>query len=459
MHQPNMLTREMAQEKFSKETSQYFHAMEMVPLWDLQAHLDHGEYQLVLMQSFTRATDKRSYYLLVHSDAWDTFMHAIGDIFDQRINQRFMQSTLAYVLRELIEWPLPQPTELEYTKSLFELVWENYQSRYTVLVPLVNITPIDKVQHRHIKLANTELHFGSTQSVLATRLAHPQFEAQAKRVGTQSSFIMLEAYGDTESIFRQVRVEVRKALSVLRFATIWSTRYEGTERVRINPASEVRIWSNAESDVVYFKEINDVVGSGFLSRTNLDILNFSCQSLENAKFLGLDDINYHFEHITNPVSSRIIRALDFYDEGTLAISNWQAVYRYAVCVNIALVKKKSKNAAIAKLLETLIKHGGYIGKPNKNELDGENLNSISWDSFVERTASPFAEFYKVRGEILHGNLLREPSNDEVEGARELAHNCLRLIAKFARILNWQSDKQADIWFKNPTYLESSGNSE
>ena len=108
-----------------------------------------------------------------------------------------------------------------------------------------------------------------------------------------------------------------------------------------------------------------------------------------------------------------------------------------------------KGDDLKKDLETLIKYGrGYVGTKNEDENQSEP-EIITWNEMVKRTAEPFADFYILRNKILHGNEMSEDaiSDDDVEYARKLAHNAVRLIAKLARKLEWKTYNEAKGWFR------------
>lgn len=135
---------------------------------------------------------------------------------------------------------------------------------------------------------------------------------------------------------------------------------------------------------------------------------------------------------------------------TGALTNWQALYRYVVSINVVLPHSGSKRKEILKDLTTLVQYGGnYVGTMRR-EIEGiDDPETITWDELVERTTEPFGKSYTNRG-ILHGNLpLEDLSDDETHEIRILAHNAIRLMAVLQRKFNWKNDKEAIAWFKNP----------
>jgi len=173
----------------------------------------------------------------------------------------------------------------------------------------------------------------------------------------------------------------------------------------------------------------------------------------------LNAINYHFANSDNPVSVRIIRALELYDSGVTALSNWQSIYRYVASINVALpaLGSKSKGKELVEQLKTLFQYGGkFVGAMKK--ADGTEYSSDgepTWEEMVEQTAEPFVKFYALRGIILHGNIPSQViSTDDAEECRILAHNGIRLMALLAQEFNWQSDREAKKWFEKPVYPPS-----
>ena len=175
--------------------------------------------------------------------------------------------------------------------------------------------------------------------------------------------------------------------------------------------------------------------------------------IDDAKeFFGLDNLNCHFDltNADNPISNRVIRALTMYDSGTRAFTDWEALYRYVVSIEIAISTKRNEGRKkLTAKLNSLILYGGHVGVGMKREESLANPEHTAYGRRVELTVMPFEKYYELRNDILHGNeIVNERLSDtDVDEARELAHNTVRLMAEFSRKYEWKDITQLRDWFE------------
>ena len=74
-----------------------------------------------------------------------------------------------------------------------------------------------------------------------------------------------------------------------------------------------------------------------------------------------------------------------------------------------------------------------------------------WQERVDLTLKDFIEFYKLRGQIVHGNDAKycPVSPAQLEKARQIALSAIRAYGYLARTFGWETDRQAKEWFKSP----------
>lgn len=429
--------------EFRKALTEFLQHAIMVPLLEEEKLTRNGDYNHLCFMTTYRIDDK-PHCLLVPTICWQSFLIRLRDVFDSKINKKLIQSTLQKTVCRLSEFPFTEESLLNYAETIFQVIWPHFQLNLTALVPLHNIRVEGLAE---IPLANAALFSGHQESILANITDHPRLQDCSEKC-----FLQIQVSGDSESRLRQVNIEVERSLAVLRFITMWLPRVDEINRVKYNPASSVTMREQGKRHVVYYKPGQSNVRSGFFWESAPRLFFFTRNEIQTAyEFYGLRDINYHFNNSENPISHRIVRALELYDSGVRASSNWQSLYRYVVSINVVIPKSGSKGKNLTRDLTTLIQYGGsYTGSMKVDDKD--DPDTITWDEMVTRTAEPFERFYILRDKILHGNLpLEELSDEDTEGARVLAHNAIRLMAFLARHFNWQTEKEMDRWFRSPQF--------
>jgi hypothetical protein len=131
----------------------------------------------------------------------------------------------------------------------------------------------------------------------------------------ENCYFRFQVTGDDESRLRQVEQETEKALMVLRFVTMWLSKTEGTRRIKYNPATYTSVREQGKRYVVYHKLDEPDGRPGYHSDFS-SFFAFRKNEIDIAlNHYGLENLNYHFANVDNPVSRRIVRALELYDSG------------------------------------------------------------------------------------------------------------------------------------------------
>lgn len=435
-------------EEFSKALFIFLNSAELHLFLKTDKLTDNAQYHnICFMKVYYKENSKEPYQLLVPLKSWHDFLIELGRIFDNKINRKLTGRLISEIVCKLEEFPFTESNLKRCAEEIFTQLWKHYELIAEALVPLYNI---EFLVDKEIQLANAALCPGTCDSIFSQKVNHPDFSLLEAR-SDDNCFLRIEVSGDDESRLSQVEAEVKNSLIVLRFVTMFRTNRENAKHFKYNPASVVAMRPRGELLILYHKpdEISERPGY-FKSYPDRFYIDDNSVKIAYESY-GLEDLNYHFGNSDNPVSRRIIRALELYDSGINTLGNWQSLYRYVVAINVVIPKSGSGGKEIVPKLTTLIQYRGqYIGSMKRG--DSTSPEELSWEELVRNTTEPFKKFYTLRGKILHGNLpIEDVSEDDLEYARTLAHNAIRAMAFLARQFNWQDDKEVETWFKSPDY--------
>jgi len=438
--------------EFGLALIEFLLTIEMLPLFEAFKQVEAGSYQhFVFMKTFNKDGDDTPYRLLAPTKNWLAFLNEVDTIFASKINRSLLQRTIDEVLSEIKEFPFTEEMVVNYQETIFATLWEHYQLQLEALVALQNIT---FEEDNEVRLGNCMLCAGHKDSIFAQKANHPDI-TKIFSIKEDSCFLRIQVSGDGESRLRQIDLEVERSLAVLRFVTMWGSKTQGTKRIKYNRALRVDTREKGARYILYHELGNDNQRPSAFTDV-ITPLFIQKSDIETAKMFGLEVINYHFANSENPLSRRIIRALELYDSGVRALNNWQALYRYVASINVVLPTQEQSGTEIKNDLQSLITYGGsYLGTLKKDGITA--ITRETWAQSVQNTSAPFKNFYSLRSQILHGNLrLGNISDENKDEARELAHNAIRLMASLAQEFNWQSDEEAKKWFETPKFPPSIG---
>ena len=384
-------------------------------------------------------------------------MNQVDSLFDSQVSPATVRSSLQRAINLVHDnttFIFPFETEEQeqlYHDKIYELLNFHHERQYDAIVPMYQLESANGVE---FPLANAVLFAGGKRTQLATIANNESnyIQDDDKRQIELCSYLKFSVTGDAGSRLEQTEYEVERSLQVLRFITPW---FENDKKA-YNPAHGVSMWKQSDR-VIVFSSISKAIGHGLVSA---EIPNgifgarrIGAELLSDAQeFYGLDDINCHFQSADgNPVSKRICRALSFYDTAAQTSIIQVAFSNFVISVDILLPPKKAKATVLTGYLKSLIEHTKYyVGKMNLNE-ELAVPESTQWPERVHLTTVDFKDFYKTRGQILHGNDEKHfpISKLQVKKARQIAHNAIRAYAYLARTFQWQKDKDAENWFDSP----------
>jgi len=400
-------------------------------------------------------SEGRSCRFTVSDDAWRRFLCDVDRIFEQRVLQLSVSMAVSSYLRRLAKAPRESincsgtiPSNIEMLFSKFD---QHYEFQGEAIVPVYVIrfadNQFDANQHLKVQLANAILHAGHSSSLLAQAVNADGMYSDSVLDVHECAFLRIPVVGDPHSRIIQAQFETENALKVLRFVTEWQYRIEDSERRWVNPAHQVTTWDANQQVILVHVPGVDGVESGQLANQPWHFI--WERSLENAReYMGLDDINFHFAQSGNWLSERVVRALSIYDEGTRAYTKWEALYHYVVSINVAIPTAASKKAILKRDLITLLRHGERYVTSVHGKVLADSVLSFTESESDTVIGDAFEQYYQLRSDILHGNEFDAARvNYEVaKQARELAHNCVRILARLAREHQWTTYREAKKWF-------------
>lgn len=441
--------------RFDEIANDYFKSMTLMPTREAWDKTLEGMYHNVCsMKTFTKTdepTDLDSYQLVIAIADWLNFVSRTQALFENKVSFRRLDFTISEMVCSLKEFPFTNQQISQYTSELYEWVNRQYRSAYVALVPVYNLVWEDGIDK--LSLANGILCRGSDNSLVAALSKQERIKSLIN-FKQDVDYLAIKVSGDGESANHIARLEANRSLGMLRFISNWTQHIKGLNYSVENEASCVSLFPTHSMDILYY---DPEVGTDYagMSGTGRSIYYVSKDKLDDLRGLyDLDSLNYHFQKEANPVSNRIIRGFELYDSGVCADSTWQSLYRYVACINTIVLQSRSKEEEITAHLRKLIEFGGnFVGPMDKLDETAGDIVTLTWNELVAKTAYPFKDFYVLRGKILHGDIL-QPSLEEVSNIRILANNSIRLMAKLAHEFNWNTKRDIDNWFRNPSYPPS-----
>ncbi len=400
--------------------------------------------------------------------AWEEYLEVVGDIYQDKIGHTTIERCLTEVCNRISEWPLSDAKLAEFLDLIADVVERIVLHSSIAYVPIINVELDTDIES--IKLANAVLYRGWSRSEFAEKKAEipSGFEFD---VPDDICFLKMQVFGDDESLEAQIRKEIENALRVLRFVAWEQSSIEGTKRVHKNQAHHVAIYPHITPAGHYLK-VNETKVSRYYLEPSVDFpLKISKDIRVLFQSLGLDMINGHFASSSNPISSHILVALEWYDSGVKAERPRDALYRYVVSVNSILSwdkgldKGKEMSRRLSKILSATAKVASdhkvifdfldTVKKPLEIE---EVASDMTKEELIKHSAERFSKIFGKlygihRSSILHG-LPANPRNplheDDVHNAKFLARNAIRLVMRLiSENPAWTSKDDIENWFSQP----------
>ena len=455
------IARKMMQEnkkrkqKLESAIKEYLSQAEMHQMSDSWELAHTGDYVLVFgLSPFYTQDDPESYCFLAPEEAEQKLIDKVELLFDSQVRAATVRNSLQRAITltgQDADFIFPFETdeqEQQYHDQIYELLESHYENRYDALIPMYQLECAYGVE---FPLANAVLHSGGSRSKLATIANYDDnhFKDTDRQQIELCSYLKFPVTGDSASRLEQVERETERALQVLRFIYPWFEK----DGQSYNAAHGVSTWKHSWRVIVYDRTTatrswspwNSAKPNGIhgTQRVSAELLN------DAKKYFYLDSINYHFQnHDLNLVSRRFCRAFKYYDIASQTSDADVALANFIICVDILLPSGNAKE--LTKHLISLIEKGGlYEGIMTLNE-QLSDPDETGWPERVKLTVSDYKVFYLIRNKVVHGNSMSGSVSDiQLKKSRQIAKNAIRAYAKLSRAFNWQSDKEAKNWFRQP----------
>lgn len=395
---------------------------------------------------------------------WEIYLRTVGELTENRANHQTVQKCIDVVCAQIQTFPIPDEQCLliaeRVVKPMEDVIMSFHSKAY---IPLAGVTIKSPLQT--VPLARATLCRGFKKSELATHIdripEHISFE-----VPIDTAYLVIDVTGDDENVAAQVQTELENALKVLRYVAWTATTIQGNERISYNQAAHVTQFPEPYQPYFYISRDGRTLTRNLHQRRFFAI---SPQTVEQFRMFGLDSINCHFAHPTNPISGHILLALDWYDSGLQAYRNRDALYRFVVCLNCILSWCDSDGISFYKelmrRLKKLMAHfmteqdeeitHDFFGEFDFQSIDGKDVSKKTIPEIIDMLAGHYAEVFKPlysnqRGMILHGlpeNPGQPLTKNDIKNAQLLAHNAIRLLMKLiSQNPDWDSKQDVEDWF-------------
>lgn len=305
----------------------------------------------------------------------------------------------------------------------------------TAYAPIMNVKLANHVPS--LKLAKSILFQGKSISELAKHLQN----LHQTDIPQDIAFLKIDVMGDDESIENQVKVETEDALRVLRFVCWSGTSIKGNQRISYDLGRGVSYYQPNTSRP-YFYVSNDIPYNRDFTHLPRQ-LEITTEMFELFQMLGLTDINYHFANRGNPISDKIILALEWYDSGLQAIRPRDALYSFIFCINGILSWGKK---AISKDIELQRRYQKLL-EVNQHSFFSDG--TLSSDDATNRLKDLYAN---QRGFIAHGyssNPKFPITTTNLKEAGLLARNAILLMMLTIKDHpEWVTLENIETWMKS-----------
>lgn len=252
--------------------------------------------------TFRRRDDSTSRRYVVPASTEQRFHNQVYTLFDSRIRPTTVRLELGfavYLISREKAFTFPFATheqEQEYLDEVYKRMDFHYRKQYDAIVPLYQVKCEKGIE---FPLANAVIFADDGRAFLNDVSRHDAnaVENRRRQRSDQFSYLKFRVTGDTKSCLAQVRVEVERALQVLRFIYPWFR----VDNVPYNPAHEVSMWKHSRRMISFLGPFaEEYEYSMFADLPNESVVrnpvNHELLQAGN-EYLGLIDINHHFGQV------------------------------------------------------------------------------------------------------------------------------------------------------------------
>ena len=388
--------------------------------------------------------------LLITESSWLNLLKKVDDIFGSTVRERIVSVAVPSKIRELYDaggFPFDED-ELRVTSGKVFSELHAYSQQETEFLSPINHLKFDRSQSYTVSLANAVLYTASPDSLLvkaAKRATNENSDVDWSRHG----FLHLLVSGDGDTRRLRALSEAENALKVLRFVGEWRSKVSNNRIEWNNNVLPATILRDA-SKLFYGIADGNIAGKVRAHVPSSSPVTLTETFFTNARqYYGLEDINHHYKNIGNRISEQVIRALTLYDSGIRASTDWEAMYQYVSSINVAVLTGTGNSSKLSKDVRTLIHFGNGFLSTKREGSDQSRTVKFNWNDLVKEKVNPFADFYQLRSQIVHGSEMNygRITHEVLKDARELAHNAVRIVAYLARQNGWSDYDTVKNWFE------------
>lgn len=390
------------------------------------------------------------YFLRISEADWLKLLQHTDEIFCSKVRERVINADIAHYVSDLYSscgFPFSVDGLKECSEKTFSHLYAHSQQETEFLFPLNHVKFVRNESYS-VPLANAVLYPAAPDSLLVT-VAQRSSDQHSNKDWSKFGYLQLTVVGDGDTRRLHALVEAEKALKVLRFVGEWRSEIRNNRIEWKNGV--VRVTTARESSQLFFGFPSGNPAGNIRAHTqNTSPLTLSELFFTNASdYYGLEDINYHYQNTGNPISEQVIRALTLYDSGIQACTDWEAMYLYVLCINVAVMTGQGSSSKLPKDVRTLIQLGNGYLSTNRDRSNNNVPEKRSWSELVRTKVDPFQKFYEIRSSIVHGGEMNygRITSELLKDARELAHNSVRIVAHLARQHNWIDYDTVKYWFE------------
>ncbi len=389
-------------------------------------------------------------FLIISEPDWLCLLMHVDDLFCSHVQERMVSATILHHVRIMYDacgFPFNEDQLQNCIQMSYSKLCAYSQQEYEFLFPLRHVKFIRNETYS-VPLANAILHPAANDSMLVD-VARRSNNERSKEDLSKCGYLQLLVSGDGDTRRLHALMEAENALKVLRFVGEWRSEIRNNRVEWKNPVVPITTVTDTSQLFIGYPAGNRA-GRVWAHIASSSAVTLSELFFRNARdYYGLEDINYHCQNPGNPISEQLIRALTVYDSGIQACTDWEAVYLFVHCINIAVMTGQGSSSKLPKDVRTLIQFGNGYLSTNRGGSNNAVPVKQSWTALIREKVDPFNDFYELRSRIVHGNEMNfgRITSEVLKDARELAHNSVRIVAYLARQKNWSDHDTVKNWFE------------
>lgn len=378
-------------------------------------------------------------FITTDREQWDQFCQKIYELSQSRIGSKQCDMTLMRCVDEIGVFPFTVDQKESIVKRFTEYISDLATSKRFAVIPLYNLVYRLDPKIEKVELGETFLYPPKRFSNITT------ISEYTKDKLLKLPALGLWVYGDNDYVEKQIQSTVEDAFRILRFVTIWKI----TDDFNRTDAEHISMWRGINARNILILNESKTEGSESFRRTPPFALMPEdwTWAVENV---GIEAINFHQRNQhNNPISKRIMFALEMYDEALLSDEFIFRAYRFVVSIEWAIPLNTEKKTTFDETVRNIINYKQFYFLSAGIQKHTDYLEPITWENVIKPIFNRIRMFYEQRSVIVHGNIFNitsRLSTEDVNVLQELACNILSMMSKLAFERGWKSQKEVEDWY-------------